>query len=817
MGEEVRMDLISISGSSGRALEIKSDLILKVDAGRRNLFCFSHLRWDFVYQRPQHLISRFARQMRVFFWEEPVFDDVAEPQVRLVDKPGGVTLAVPCLPHGLDETAITAAQRQLLDRLIGEHRIERPFLWYYTPMALAFSEHLSGDVTIYDCMDDLSAFRGAHPRLGSYEAALLKRADLVFTGGYSLYEAKRSRHADTHLFPSSVDVDHFRPARNSVEPPADQAALPRPRLGFFGVLDERLDQELLAAIADNRPDWQLILVGPVVKIDRAVLPRRPNIHYLGAKDYAELPTYIAGWDVALMPFALNESTQFISPTKTPEYLAAGRPVVSTPIADVVRQYGKLKGVAIARTPEEFIAGAEHALALSKTPEHWLPQADRMLAEMSWDRSWEQMAELIESKHRRRAESGPHTGSSRGAWSPAVDNPICRPPLRRTGFDYMIVGAGLAGSVLAERLAAGAGKSVLLIDRRHHIAGNAYDHYDKAGVLVHRYGPHIFHTNSKRVVDYLSHFTDWRPYEHRVLARVNGELLPIPINRMTVNRFFGLQLSSREVEAFLARKALPIAEIRTSEDLVLSRVGPELYEAFFRGYTRKQWGLDPGELDKSVAGRIPIRFNDDDRYFSDSFQNMPRYGYTHMVENMLDHRNICLMLQADYRAIRDQISYDHLIYTGPIDEFFDYRFGRLPYRSLRILHETVDVAKFQPAAVVNYPSQEVPYTRITEFKQLTGQVHAKTSITYEFPTDEGQPYYPVPRRENGELYRKYEALADATPATSFVGRLATYRYYNMDQVVAQALALYDRLSGRRGMRDVFSNRAARSREGAIEMR
>ena len=364
---------------------------------------------------------------------------------------------------------------------------------------------------------------------------------------------------------------------------------------------------------------------------------------------------------------------------------------------------------------------------------------------------------------------------------------------RAGFDYLIVGAGFAGSVLAERLAAGTGKRVLVVDRRPHIGGNAYDEYNADGILIHRYGPHIFHTNSGEIAGYLSRFTEWRPYEHRVLAEVDEQLVPIPINLTTINKLYGLSLTSDEVEAFLAARAEPVPVVRTSEDVVVGRVGRELYEKFFRGYTKKQWGVDPSELDKSVTARVPTRTDADDRYFGDSFQNMPRHGYTRMFETMLDHPNIKIMLNTDYREIADEVRYDRLIFTGPVDEFFGYRYGKLPYRSLRFRHETLEVERLQPVAVVNYPSLDVPYTRVTEYKHLTGQAHAKTSVTYEYPAAEGDPYYPVPRPENAELYRKYQALADRTPDVYFVGRLATYRYYNMDQVVAQALALYARLA------------------------
>jgi UDP-galactopyranose mutase len=361
------------------------------------------------------------------------------------------------------------------------------------------------------------------------------------------------------------------------------------------------------------------------------------------------------------------------------------------------------------------------------------------------------------------------------------------------FDYLIVGAGFAGSVLAERLARGSNKQVLLVDRRPHIGGNAYDCYDQAGILIHRYGPHIFHTNSREIFDYLSRFTSWRQYEHRVLASVDGMLVPIPINLNTVNQLYGLNLSTLQMKDFLAALAEPRATIRTSEDVVVSSVGRELYEKFFRNYTRKQWGLDPSELDAQVTARVPTRCNRDDRYFTDAYQAMPRHGYTRMFENMLDHPNIKVLLNADYREVRDDIPHQEVIYSGPVDEYFDHCYGKLPYRSLKFRHETLNEREHLPVGVVNYPN-DYEYTRVTEFKRLTGQEHEKTSIVYEVPQAEGDPYYPIPMPANAALYKRYKALADATPEVHFVGRLATYRYYNMDQIVGQALALYAKLSG-----------------------
>jgi UDP-galactopyranose mutase len=362
------------------------------------------------------------------------------------------------------------------------------------------------------------------------------------------------------------------------------------------------------------------------------------------------------------------------------------------------------------------------------------------------------------------------------------------PLPRV--DFLVVGAGFAGAVCAERLAA-AGKRVLVVDRRPHVGGNAHDELDAAGIRVHRYGPHIFHTNSEQVFDYLSRFTAWWPYEHRVLASVDGRLLPIPINLDTINAVYGLALEESDVEPFLVALAEPVDRVRTSEDVVVSRVGRKLYETFFRGYTRKQWGLDPSELDASVAARIPVRTNRDDRYFTDRFQAMPLAGYTAMFDAMLSHPNITVRTATDWRSIDGVVPYGQIIYTGPVDEFFAHRFDPLPYRSLEFEFETIDTVRVQPVGTVNYPNEHA-YTRQTEFKHLTGQTHAWTTVVREYPRADGDPYYPIPRPETKEQYERYRQLADTTVGVHFVGRLATYKYYNMDQVVAQALTVAGRL-------------------------
>jgi len=740
------------------------------------LLCLSHLRWNHVFQRPQHLMGLAAGTYRVVFFEEPVFGAAAASLEQVIVS-GGVLVVTPHLPDGLDPAAVDVQQRRLLDQLLSELATPLGVCWYYTPMALGFTGHLEPAVTVFDSMDELSAFANAPPRLGIMEEALLQKADLVFTGGRSLYHAKRHRHASVHLFPSSVDASHFTVARDpAVAEPGDQAAIPGPRIGFFGVIDERMDLGLVDKLALTRPDWQFVMLGPVAKIDPAALPRHPNLHWLGQKTYSELPAYLAHWQVGMMPFALNEATRYISPTKTPEFLAAGIPVVSTAVPDVVADWGQDGLVEIAEGAPGFLAAIDRLMAQPR--QTWLEKADSRLALISWTATWSSMEQLIADAARTPVSLLP-SGPAQASF------PVPR------HYDWLIVGAGFAGAVLAERLASQRGERVLVIDKRDHIAGNAYDHLDEAGVLVHRYGPHIFHTNSQPVVDYLSQFTDWRPYEHRVLGQVDGQLVPIPINLDTVNQLYGLNLTSDELEAWFNARAEPVSEIRTSEDVIVARIGRELYEKFFQGYTRKQWGLDPSELDRAVTARVPVRTNRDDRYFTDTFQAMPLDGYTAMFAAMLDHENIDVLLDIEYDDLPSTITYGRLIWTGQVDEFFDFRFGRLPYRSLRFKHENLQVEQFQSVGTVNHP-QDQDYTRVSEYKHMTGQVHPTTSITYEYPTADGDPYYPVPRPENQALYKRYEALADALPDTLFVGRLATYRYLNMDQVVGQALATFRRI-------------------------
>ena len=358
-------------------------------------------------------------------------------------------------------------------------------------------------------------------------------------------------------------------------------------------------------------------------------------------------------------------------------------------------------------------------------------------------------------------------------------------------DFLIIGAGFAGATLAERVATQLDKKVLLVDKRNHIGGNCYDYYNTAGILIQKYGPHIFHTSSKRVWDYLSQFTEWNGYIHRVLANVCGIEVCFPLNLYTMQQLYGYQFTPEEMQQYFESKKINLREINNARDVVISQLGEELYELFFRNYTKKQWGMDPDELDAQVTKRIPIKYNNDTRYFTDKYQGIPKYGYHLLFENMLSHKNIHVLLNTDYKDIVKVVQFEQLCYTGPIDYFFDYRYGKLPYRSLDFQFETLDIERYQSVAVINFPN-EYDYTRITEFKHFYFQKHHKTTICYEYPKAEGEPYYPIPQRVFEEMYCKYKTETEKLKYIYFLGRLAEYAYLNMDQVVDNALNLFDRI-------------------------
>jgi len=821
-----------VNGSNvSNYLNKEIDSASKTIPGDFDILCFSHLRWNFVFQRPQHLLTRFASSQRVYFIEEPIFENIPESFFDRSVSESGVNVCVPHISESLNPIQIEEELKNLIIKLSICDKIENYLSWYYNPMALTFTRHLKPKLVVYDCMDELSAFKFAPENLVSLEDELIKKADLMFTGGMNLYAHKKNKHKNIHGIPSSIDKEHFEKGPQLPDP-NDQASIPHPRIGFYGVIDERMDIELLDGLAKKLKDWHIVIIGPVVKIDPNTLPKYANLHYLGGKSYHELPAYLGNWDVAMLPFALNESTKFISPTKTPEYLAAHRPVVSTSIIDVVNPYGNNNLVHIADDAENFAIAVRKAFE-KRADKKWKDAVDDFLAQNSWDKTWSKINTLIYKTWQAKVHSQVvipnnlmkiqtlhHNGfdlhtngndaksitkkaistvdsfrkSSLSTIDTQIEDIIKSDNVtvgNASGFDYLIVGAGFAGCVLAERLAK-SGKKIVIIDKREHIGGNAYDCYNDDGILIHKYGPHIFHTNSLDVFEYLSRFTKWRNYEHRVLASVDGMMVPMPINLDTINNLYGFSFNSSELDEYFESVAEHPGHIITSEDVVVSKVGRSLYDKFFKNYTKKQWGLDPSELNASVAARVPVRSNRDNRYFTDKYQAMPMNGYTKMFQNMLNHPNIKIMLNTDYKEVKNLFPYKEMIYTGPIDEYFGYKHGKLPYRSLEFVFETFDTDIYQKTGTINFPNEHL-YTRITEFKYLTGQKHHKTSVVYEFPKAEGDPYYPIPREENNERYRKYEKLAqETTDSVIFVGRLATYKYYNMDQVVAQALSTFEKI-------------------------
>lgn len=718
-----------------------------------DMVVFCHLRWEFVYQRPQHIISRMSEFYKILFVEEPIgFEPDQEFTAQTINVNKNLTVIQPRV------RSITDIGKAL-EAYITKQPV--PIAWFYSASFYPVLQNIGFKTIVYDCMDELSMFKGASPELVIQESHLLKKANIVFTGGKSLYEAKKELHPHVHCFPSSVERQHFEKASGDIAIPKDIAMLQKPIVGYYGVIDERIDYDLLQNIALQNPNHSFVMIGPLAKVSMDDLPKQPNIHYLGMKHYQDLPAYLKAFDVAMMPFAINESTMFISPTKTLEYMAASKHIISTPINDVVKDYSAVLN--IVKNAQEFTSALQNIERESGTYQQLYKE---ILDRTSWDKTVHRMKELLENINVRDKK------------------------------DIVIIGAGISGCVLAERFAS-IGKKVLIIEKRDHIAGNCYDYKDENQILVSKYGAHLFHTNEEEVWTYLNGFAKWYPWEHKVLAHVDGQLVPIPVNTTTVNKLFGLNMSSEEeMETWLDNNRVPFENPQNGREAALSRVGPVLYEKMFNQYTKKQWGKYPEELDASVLNRIPIRSGTDDRYFSDKYQALPQGGYTELFRNILDHANIEVRLNTDYFDIKDQITgYENLFYTGPIDRFFDFKHGleeQLEYRSINFVFETVDRPYFQENSVVNYPGTDVAYTRIIEYKHFGDQKSEKTTIVKEYTTDEGDPYYPVPNPRNQQIYEKYKAEAEQLKNVYFVGRLANYKYFNMDQAFKNALDLFDTL-------------------------
>lgn len=784
--------------------------ISESDLQSYDLVVFSHLRWDFVTQRPQHLIERFSMSSRVIFVEEPIAYTqenygevkkivlspnlvVLQPRMKLTDYP---KLLTPFLQK------------------LQKNAAQAPILWFYSPAFISMVESLDSSLVVYDCMDELSSFKGASPLLITQENSLLQKADLVFTGGKSLYEAKLKKHANVYCFPSSVDQRHFEKALfSNTKVPDEMSKIPSPIVGYYGVLDERLDWELIKSTAQLLPEVSFVFIGPLAKISETDLPREQNLYYLGQKAYEELPNYLKSFSVAFMPFVLNQATTFISPTKTLEFMAAQKPIVSTAIYDVARQYREQ--VKIISSPTT--AAAAIRAYLSETPAATAIRSalqNQVVTATSWDTTAQEMVELMMSALEDRLEVVPTESEwpslHNRNWSdfselrspnvPTITNlpnlpVVWSPLLSRKPADILIIGAGISGAVLAERYAA-SGKKVLIIEKRDHIAGNCYDYYNEAGILVSKYGAHLFHTNYDDVWKYVKRFGDWYKYEHKVLAKVDGQLVPVPVNIKTVNMLLGTNIrNKKQMKAWLAENQVKNAHPSNGQEAALARVGPILYEKIFKNYTKKQWDKYPEELDASVLNRIPVRSDFDDRYFSDTYQFLPKGGYTKLFKKMLIHPNIQILRNTDYFDVRDDLpEFEKVFYTGPIDQFFDFKFSleeKLEYRSITFVHETLNQEFFQENSVVNYPNDE-EFTRIVEYKHITGQKHPQTTIVKEYTSDEGEPYYPVPNPRNQAIYNRYKKEAEKLTNIYFVGRLANYKYFNMDQAFKNALDLFAKL-------------------------
>ena len=728
-------------------------------AANSPLICFSHLRWDFVLQRPQHLMQRFARQP----------PGASSSRSRSRPPPPALSRVPRLRRHRGHRRAAPRARSAgagrrrrcpaSLDEMCGAPRGTRPILWFYTPMMCAAGGacrrrrrrlRLHGRA--------LANFRFAPPELAAREAELMQRADVVFTGGHSIYEAKREAARNVHAFPSSVDVDALSRGRAPACEAPPTGGHPGPRLGYYGVIDERhRPRSDRRRLRRRRPDWTFVMVGPVVKIDPASLPRAPNIHWLGQRPMRELPAYVAGWDVALMPFALNEATRFISPTKTPEYLAAGKPVVSTPVRDVVRSYGDLTGVRDRRRDaEQFVAGCEAAVAAGRRA-GWLRggRRDRWPAHPGTHPCRDGGA------GRRRSSDG-----RRGRSRPSERRPVRRRRRSRPPYDYLVAGAGFAGSVLAERLASASGRRVFVCDTRPHVAGNAYDAPDAAGILVHRYGPHIFHTNREEIVAYLSRFTAWRPYEHRVLARRRRQAAADADQPHDPQR--ALRPRSFRRRGRRARCWPPAPSRSTDRDRPRRgrRAGrPGLYRTFFEGYTRKQWGLDPvrarqvGDRAGSRRARRPTTAISSTRYPGDAARRVHADVREHARSSAHPPRRLGI----DYRGVAQGAARRATIYTGPIDAYL-----RPPLRRAALPQPRVPSRDARPPSSSSRSRSSTipPKTSLHADHRIQASDRAEPSarraISYEFARTDGEPYLSDPAsREPGPL----QAVRGARPGAA----------------------------------------------------
>lgn len=813
------------------------------------LICMSHLRWDFVTQRPQHLMDRFARDRRVLFWEEEIPTDHHLPYLEFHAFEGTAVQSIrPRIPDRWPAQARMTALAGLFDQMLGLTGIRRPVLWLYTPMMWPVVAHVDAAAVVYDCMDELSSFRFAPPALRALEGRLMEAADLVTAGGWSLWEARRGDHANIHAFPSSVETGHFAAARGALPAPADQACLPGPRLGWYGVIDERLDLGLIAALAAARPDWSIVMIGPVVKIDPASLPRAANLHWLGQKPYEALPAYLAGWDAALMPFALNEATRFISPTKTPEYLAAGCPVVSTPVRDVVRQWGDLEVVHLAAAAPAFVEACAAALAQPRGAGAPWAAADRALAQLSWDTTQRRMAELVDAAVTRRGQ-GPEPVAGQADRPTRGRTPVLA-PIREKGQTHAQMpamvpepaaepapgprAAPAPDAPFAQADAAGVARSggspaVVSCPQAPRppgapprgrigrpdvtVCGAGFAGAVLARQLAERSDCRVLVVDRRDHVGGIAH-DEVNPQGLRV-PRYGAQLLHMDVPEVVayLSRFAEWRPCPQPAMVRWGDQTLPLP-------LPIDRAAPDMPgpdgpahaaqsvagmgapgaapgvhpapsdEASCRhlveAYARKRWGLEPAQLAPEALAALP--FHDAPRP-----RAVPRDGYAALFAQLLDHPGIALRTGTDFHDLDGADLGRMIVYTGAIDAYFGHRLGHLPWRGMSFVHEIVPRRRVQPAGIVIHPDAATAALHVTEHTHLTGQDHPMTAITRETPAEDGEPVYPIPSPANHALLRRYQALARAEAGVVFAGRMGSYADLSLDQVVAQALALHRRMA------------------------